>query len=95
MATNSEMESAFDSALESVERAIAGDMRTLAGDSARLQLEKLLEELRAERAIAVKRGSVERDWFQRTVRWVVEWAPETDPTLLAALGRIAQATPPR
>ncbi|HET9635121.1 MAG TPA: hypothetical protein VFP26_04255 [Gemmatimonadaceae bacterium] len=41
----------------------------------------------------MQRGSVDKDWFQKTVRWVVEWAPENDLTLIAALGGIARARP--
>jgi hypothetical protein len=43
---------------------------------------------------SLERGSVDREWFQRTVRWVVEWVPDTELTLIAALGRIARAAPP-
>jgi hypothetical protein len=64
------------------------------GDSARAELEKLERELRVQRDEALKRGSVDRDWFQQTVRWVTEWVPDTEITLIAALGRIARAVPP-
>jgi hypothetical protein len=37
---------------------------------------------------------VDRDWFQQTVRWVTEWVPDTEITLIAALGRIARAVSP-
>jgi hypothetical protein len=31
---------------------------------------------------------------QKTIRWVADWAPATDLTLIAALGRIARITHP-
>jgi hypothetical protein len=42
---------------------------------------------------ALERGAVDREWFQRTVRDLVEWVPETELTLIAALGRIARTAP--
>jgi hypothetical protein len=42
---------------------------------------------------ALVRGAVDREWFQRTVRDLVEWVPETELTLIAALGRIARTAP--
>jgi hypothetical protein len=52
------------------------------------------EKLGQDRDEALKRGSVDRDWFQQTVRWVTEWVPDTEITLIAALGRIARAVSP-
>lgn len=69
-------------------------MKTFDGSSARPQLEKLERELRAQRANSLEDGSVDREWVQKTVRWIVEWVPETDITLVAALGRIVRAAPP-
>ncbi|MBC7789373.1 MAG: hypothetical protein H7Z74_05485 [Anaerolineae bacterium] len=69
-------------------------MKTSDGSLALAQLEKLEEELRAQRANALERGSVDREWFQRTVRWVVEWIPDDELTLVAALGGIVRAAPP-
>ncbi|MBC7790426.1 MAG: hypothetical protein H7Z74_10805 [Anaerolineae bacterium] len=69
-------------------------MKTSDGTSARPQLEKLERELRAQRPSSLEDGSVDREWLQKTVRWVVEWVPETDITLVAALGRIVRAAPP-
>jgi hypothetical protein len=68
-------------------------MNTSDGSSARPQLEMLETELRRERAKALQIGMVDREWLQKTVRWVVEWVPDTELTLLAALGSIARATP--
>jgi hypothetical protein len=68
-------------------------MRTSGGTSARPHLETLETELRRERAKALELGIVDREWFQKTVRWVVEWVPDTDLTLVAALGRIVRAVP--
>ena len=91
MAKPADLESAFDTALRHVERSISSGMKTSAGSSARTQLEALETELRQERAKAVALGIVDRDWLQKTVRGVVEWVPDTDLTLVAALGRIARA----
>jgi len=88
------MEVAFDAALTHVERSLATGLKTINGDSARPELEKLARELRLQRDKALEGGAVDRDWFQRTVRWVTEWVPDTEITLIAALGRIARATPP-
>jgi hypothetical protein len=68
-------------------------MKTSGGSSARPQLETLETELRREQAKARERGIVDREWLQKTVRGVVEWVPDTDLTLVAALGRIARAVP--
>ncbi len=56
-------------------------------------LQKLEEELRLERVRALERGAVDREWFQKTMRWLVEWVPETEPALIAALGRIVRVPP--
>ncbi len=42
---------------------------------------------------AVELGPVDREWLQKTVRGMVEWVPDADLTLVAALGRIARASP--
>jgi hypothetical protein len=94
LAKNQDLEVAFESALSHVERSLATGMKTMDGDSARPQLEKLEQELRVQRDQARARGAVDRDWFQQTVRWVMEWVPDTEITLIAALGRIARATSP-
>ena len=84
---------AFDAALAHVARLIRTDMKTAAGDSARTQLEELEKQLKRERAKAVERRTVDREWFQKTVRWVIEWVPDDELTLVAALGAIARAAP--
>jgi hypothetical protein len=86
----SHLEKAFDSALEEVKRTKAKGMTTLAGAPAEPELDQLVTELRAERERAVECGRVDREWFQTTLKWVVGWVPESDLTLIAALGRIAR-----
>ena len=88
-----DLESAIDTALRQVRRAIASGMKTPDGSSARPHLEKLQQELTAQRAHALERGSVDREWFQKTVRWVVEWVPDDELTLVAALGGIVRSAP--
>jgi hypothetical protein len=94
LAKTRELELAFDAALTHVERSLVTGLNTMKGKSARPQLEKLQRELRVQRDEALKRGSVDRDWFQQTVRWVTEWVPDTEITLIAALGRIARVVSP-
>ena len=94
MTTSEEMETAFDAAIDHVRKSMGRGMKTADGESARDNLARLENELKAERENALREGSVDRDWFQRTVRWLVEWVPETELTLIAALGRIARAKPP-
>lgn len=91
----SNLENAFDAALAHVKRLIRTDMKTADGNSARTQLEELEKELKRERAKAVERRTVDREWFQKTVRWVVEWVPDDELTLVAALGAIARAATSR
>jgi hypothetical protein len=89
-----DLESAFDIVLRHVQHSISSGMGTSDGSSARSQLEMLETELRRERAKALQIGMVDREWLQKTVRWVVEWIPDTQFTLVAALGTIARAVPP-
>ena len=93
MAKPTELEVAFDAALTLVQRLIASGPKTSEGSSALPQLEKLERELSAERANALERGNIDRDWFRKTVRWVIEWVPDDELTLVAALGRIVRAAP--
>jgi hypothetical protein len=88
------LEVAFDAALTLVQRLINSGAKTSEGTSALPQLETLERELSAQRASALERGKVDRDWFRKTVRWVVEWVPDDELTLVAALGRIVRAAPP-
>jgi hypothetical protein len=92
--TKPQLQLAFDLALARIERLLANDMKTLKGVSARPQLEKLEKELKHERTLALERETVDRAWLQRTVRWVVEWVPDKELALLAALGGIVRAAPP-
>jgi hypothetical protein len=92
--TKPQLQLAFDLALARIERLLANDMKTVKGVSARPQLEKLEKELKHERTLALERETVDRAWVQRTVRWVVEWVPDKELALLAALGGIVRAAPP-
>jgi hypothetical protein len=94
LAKSADLEVAFDEALTLVQRSIASGAKTAEGSSALPHLEKLERELSAQRASALDRGNIDRDWFRRTVRWVVEWVPDDELTLVAALGRIVRAAPP-
>jgi hypothetical protein len=94
LAKDSELESAFDAALTEVRKCKSAGMIAIDGNSAAAYLEKLSDELAAERVRAVECGTVDREWFQRTVRWLIQWVPESDLTLIAALGRIVRAGPP-
>jgi hypothetical protein len=86
---------AFDSAIGQVGKCIKAQMKAVGGEAAEPYLVKLADELKLERARALKRGTVDREWFQATVRWLVEWVPETELTLIASLGRIVRVTPDR
>jgi hypothetical protein len=92
--TKPQLQLAFDLALARVERLLANDMKTAKGVSARPQLQKLEKELKHERTLALQRETVDRVWLERTVRWVVEWVPDKELALVAALGGIARAAPP-
>jgi hypothetical protein len=88
-----ELEVAFSAALTHVERSLAANLKTIDGDSAKPYLQKLERELRLQRDKALEGGGVDREWFQKTVRWVTEWVPDTEIALIAALGRIVRAAP--
>jgi len=93
VARTSELESAFDAAIGQARKCINAGMVAVSGEAANPYLQKLEEDLTLERARALERGAVDREWFQKTVRWLVEWVPETELALIAAFGRIARATP--
>ncbi len=93
MTKPAKLEGAFDKALTQVQRSIASEMKTSDGSSAQPQLEQLERELKEQRTAALEQGKVDREWFQKTVRWVVEWVPDDELTLVAALGRIVRAAP--
>jgi len=94
MADNGDLETAFDAALKLVQRAISGGLTADDGRPLTDKLGQLEFRLRTERASAVEREAVDPEWVQTTIRWVVEWAPESDLTILAALGRIARLKSP-
>jgi hypothetical protein len=94
VADTSELGLAFDAAVAQISKCMRAGMEAVGGESAKPYLEKLQRDLAAERERAVQRGSVDKAWFQTTVRWLVEWVPESEPTLIAAMGRIARVRPP-
>jgi hypothetical protein len=89
-----ELETALTEAIEQTRKSLAAGMTTINGDEARPQLERLANELKALRDRAIKEGTVEQEWIQKTVRWLVEWVPDSELTLIAAIGRIARSTTP-
>lgn len=93
MGTLPDLEGAIDKALTQVRRAIASGMKTSDGSSALPQLEKLRQGLTDQRVYASDHGSIDREWLQTTIRWVVEWVPDDELTLVAALGAIARVAP--
>ncbi len=93
MTSKNEIETAFDAALDQVTRAATTGLLAPDGRSVLEQLGQLEFRLRTERAKVLKRGTIDRDWVQKTVRWVVEWMPESNLTIIAALGRIARIRP--
>ncbi|HJP85362.1 MAG TPA: hypothetical protein VJ852_05195 [Gemmatimonadaceae bacterium] len=64
------------------------------GSSATANLDQLERELIEAKARSLQNGSVDKEWFQRTVRWLVDWVPESELTLIAALGGIIRANSP-
>lgn len=85
------MASAFDAALQAVDRALTSGMQTARGRDARGELERLRSELQRERPKALERGSVDRGWLRAVVRDVDAWTPPDELALLAALGRLARS----
>jgi hypothetical protein len=94
MTDNRDVEIAFDAAIDQVQRAISTGLSADDGAPLADKLGQLEFRLRTERANAVERTTVDREWVQKTIRWVVDWVPESDLTILAALGRIARLTAP-
>ena len=90
MSDTDTLPAAFDHAIGQVDRALAAGMRTLSGEDAASRLKQLRADLAAQRAAACRRGHVDPEWIRGTVRSVAEWAPQTDVTLLAALGALAR-----
>jgi hypothetical protein len=93
MTDKAQLAEAFDNAIDEVRHCRSAHMECVDGSSAAANLDRLEDELVAERANAVERGSVDKQWFQTTLRWLVDWVPETELTLIAALGGIARAQP--
>lgn len=93
MTRNSELQSAFDAAIAQVQACLSAGMTTESGESAQPQLEELERELRNQRQHVVEGGAFDQAWFQKTLRALVDWLPDTELTLIAALGRIARARP--
>jgi hypothetical protein len=93
MADNSDLGDAFDAALAATRRERSAGMTCADGSSAAANLNQLERELVEARQYALQRGMVDIEWFQKTVRWLVDWVPETELTLIAALGQIARANP--
>lgn len=93
MAKRSALETAFDAALAETRKSIKAGLTTASGESARAHLEELEKQLTRERQRAVEGGRVDQEWVRTTVRAVVEWLPETELKLIAALGAIARASP--
>lgn len=90
---NPQLDEAFDAAIDAAHKCRAAGMSSVDGSSADANLDRLAKELNEERDRAVQRGSVDKEWFQKTVRWLVEWVPQDELTLIAALGGIARAKP--
>jgi hypothetical protein len=88
---SSGLAAAFDAAIAQTRKCLDTGMTTIYGESARARLEILQHELERERERAVEAGTVDREWLQKTVRALVEWVPDTELTLIAALGIIARA----
>jgi hypothetical protein len=88
-----ELEEAFDVAVAATRNCRAAGMVCVDGSSAMANLDRLEGELVDEKMRVLAGGSVDKEWFQQTVRWLVEWVPETELVLIAALGRIARAKP--
>jgi hypothetical protein len=93
MTDKPELDEAFQNAIAVIRNCRAAGMTCVDGSSAAANLDRLEHDLVDERSQALERGSMDKDWFQKTVRWLVEWVPETELTLIAALGRIARAKP--
>jgi len=93
VAKRSDLEFAFDAAIAQTQKCIETGLVTARGEEARGRLEKLEEELKRERERAAHLGAIDHEWFRQTIRSLVEWLPETELTLIAALGRIVRANP--
>jgi len=89
-----ELVAALDVVLRQIDRARAGGMRTLRGDDAGHELDMLQAEMARQRELVEHGNDVDAAWLRETIRWVATWAPETDLTLLGALGALARRVSP-
>ena len=94
MAGNFALGDAFDAAILATRRERSSGMTCADGSSATANLDQLEHELIEAKARSLQNGSVDKEWFQRTVRWLVDWVPESELTLIAALGGIIRANSP-
>lgn len=86
--------SALDNILRQLDRARLAGMRTLEGHDARPQLAMLEAEIARQKELLDHGNAIDPAWLRETIRWVATWAPETDLTLLGALGLLARAISP-
>ena len=93
MASNSDLNDAFDAALAATRRERSSGMTCADGSSATANLDRLERQLIEAKERALQNGVVDKEWFQETVRWLIEWIPESELTLIAALGGIVRANP--
>ena len=89
----SELELAFDAAIAQTRKCLEAGMTAATGESAGPRLEELERELQHQCDRAKESGAVDQQWLQATVRSIVDWLPESELTLIAALGRIARVKP--
>lgn len=93
MGGNSDLVDAFEAALAATRRERSIGMTCADGSSATANLDRLERELIEAKERALRKGAVDKEWFQQTVRWLVEWVPETELALIAAVGGIVRANP--
>lgn len=84
----------LDAVSRQIDRARAAGMRTLRGDDAAHELDMLQAEIARQRELVEHGNGVDAAWLRETIRWVATWAPETDLTLLGALGLLARRVSP-
>jgi hypothetical protein len=90
MINEKSLEAAIENALGAIDRARASGMRTSSGESADAKLDRLRADLVLEAAALREAGSVNADRIRAMIRSVADWAPESDVSLLSALGAIAR-----
>jgi hypothetical protein len=77
-------------AISAVDRAQASGMQTSTGDSAHEELDRLRADLNLEADELREGRTINADRVRAMIRRVAKWAPESDISLLAALGAIAR-----